>query len=253
MNKMKKALLMTLCAACLVVTTVFGTLAYLTDKESVTNTFTVGAVGLTLDEAKVKTDGTYETDSTYRFDENEYHLIPGHTYIKDPTVTVEAGSEDAYVRMIVTVENIDQLKRALPKSEIVTGNDGNETTVVFQENEKFYGEDGTTFLLQMLCSDWDPDIWRYEKYTESTNGEDCNGYYEFRYVGNDLENRENGIVVKSTDETKLDALFQTITVPGEIDNEHLAYLEDVKIVVSAHAIQADGFKNEGEAWEAFSK
>lgn len=214
-----KALLLIMCAVLLVATSAFGTLAYLTDKDTATNTFTVGSVGLKLDEADVNPDGTYVKDHDTRVQENEYHLLPGHTYYKDPTVTVDAGSEAAYVRMIVTVENIGQLQAALPDA-------------------KYYGTDGT-FLLQSLCGGWDPAIWVYEGYTAEGN----NGIYEFRY---------KETVAKSENATVLPDLFKTITVPGEIDNDHLAYLKDVKIVVNAHAIQADGFKTAEEAWSAFS-
>ena len=55
MKTAKKAMLMTLCAIILVVATVFGTMAYLTSTDEVNNTFTVGNVKITLDEAKVDT------------------------------------------------------------------------------------------------------------------------------------------------------------------------------------------------------
>ena len=58
MKKTKKVLILGLCAVLLVAASVLGTMAYLTDTKSVTNTFTVGNVAITLDEAKVKTDGT---------------------------------------------------------------------------------------------------------------------------------------------------------------------------------------------------
>lgn len=222
MKTRSKALLLSLCAVLLVAASVLGTMAYLTDTQVVTNTFTVGAVAITLDETDVNEYGVEESED--RVSANSYKLIPGHTYIKDPTVTVNAGSEDAYVRMIVTVENIDQLKQALPNSDNTT---------------KYYGTDNT-FLLQMLCGGWNPDIWQYEGYNESSDVK--TGNYEFRYYQ---------AVAKSSNATVLDDLFETITVPGEIDKDHITYLKDVKIVVNAHAIQADGFANADEAWEAF--
>lgn len=231
MKSKHKALRLSMCAVLLVAVSIFGTLAYLTDRDTVTNTFTVGSVGLKLDEADVKPDGSYETNPDSRVQANEYHLLPGHTYYKDPTVTVNAGSEDAYVRMIVTVKNIDQLKLALPNNGATA---------------KYYGTDGT-FLLQMLCVDengtctWNKDAWKMQGYTQSTDGK--NGAYEFRY---------KKIVDKPENDTVLADLFTHITVPGEIDNTHLAYLKDVKIVVNAHAIQADGFEDdEVGAWTAF--
>ncbi|MBO5159046.1 MAG: hypothetical protein J6B94_05585 [Lachnospiraceae bacterium] len=238
MKSKHKALLLSMCAVLLVAVSIFGTLAYLTDKDTVTNTFTVGSVGLSLDEADVKTDGSYETNHDSRVQANKYHLLPGHTYYKDPTVTVDAGSEDAYVRMMVKVEGLDSLKKAMPTDKFPT----------------FYNND--LFLLQNLCVDkdgnltWNKDVWQFETFHAEGTYANC---YEFRYVGNDTENPGNGIVVKSANETVLDDLFKTITVPGEIDNEHLAYLADVKIVVTAHAIQADGFADADEAWAAFSK
>ncbi|MDY5347494.1 MAG: hypothetical protein SPG37_07790, partial [Eubacteriales bacterium] len=58
MKTKNKALLLTLCAMLLVAASIFGTVAYLTSKtENVVNTFTVGQVKITLDEAKVDADG----------------------------------------------------------------------------------------------------------------------------------------------------------------------------------------------------
>lgn len=233
-----KALLLVLCAVLLVTASGLGTMAYLTDDDSATNTFTVGSVGLTLDETDVDNDTNKADNVTVngvvRDKANKYHLLPGHTYTKDPTVTVDKNSEDAYVRMIVNVERIDQLKAALP-------DDGNTA--------KYYAADGT-FLLQMLCNGWDNNVWAFEKFTQAEGS--TTGVYEFRFVGNDAEHPDNGIVVKNeNDNTPLPALFKSITVPGELDNTHLAYLKDVKIVVVAHAIQADGFANADAAWTAF--
>lgn len=97
MGKKTKALLLALCAVALVVTTVFSTMAYLTSNDSVTNTFSVGKVAITLDEA----DETNNTSS--RVKENAYHLLPGSTYTKDPTVHVAANSEDSWI--FVQVDN----------------------------------------------------------------------------------------------------------------------------------------------------
>lgn len=101
MNNMKKLRILLLCAVTLVAAGVFGTLAYFTDSEAVTNTFTVGQVGITLDETDVNELGV--KDGETRVQSNEYHLLPGYTYTKDPTVHVDAKSEDCY--LFVKVEN----------------------------------------------------------------------------------------------------------------------------------------------------
>ena len=102
MKKKTKALMLVLCAVLLVTASVLGTMAYLTSTDQVVNTFTVGKVAITLDEAKVKEDGTPVAGAA-RVKENAYHLLPGHTYTKDPTVHVQANSEDSFI--FVKVEN----------------------------------------------------------------------------------------------------------------------------------------------------
>ena len=211
---MKKKLTAVLTAVLIVVCSVAGTLAYLTDSDSVVNTFTVGQVHITLDEAKVNADGSV-VEGAERVNENEYHLIPGHTYAKDPTVTVEADSEECYVRMFVKVENIEALTSVL-------------------EGEKYVSEDGT-FLLQTLCGGWDSDVWEF---AGATGG----NIYEFRYYTS---------VAKDDEDTVLEPLFTTITLPGEeFGNEHMDGLAEVKINVYAQAVQKDGFATAENAWTA---
>lgn len=102
MRAKSKILATALAAALLVTGTVFGTMAYLTDQDKVTNTMTVGNIDITLDEAKTDADGTKESPEV-RVQKNTYKLVPGHEYTKDPTVHVEADSEDSYI--FVTVDN----------------------------------------------------------------------------------------------------------------------------------------------------
>lgn len=102
MKKKTKALMLVLCAVLLVTASVLGTMAYLTSTDEVVNTFTVGQVAITLDEAKVNPDGTAVTPAE-RVKANAYHLLPGHAYTKDPTVHVQANSEDSLI--FVKVEN----------------------------------------------------------------------------------------------------------------------------------------------------
>lgn len=104
MKTKSKALLMTLCAVLLVAASVLGTMAYLTSTTGpVTNTFSIGKIAITLDEAKVDLDGVAVTPAT-RGNGNAYKLVPGHTYTKDPTVHVtDENSENSWI--FVKVEN----------------------------------------------------------------------------------------------------------------------------------------------------
>ena len=104
--------LMALCAVVTIAASVMGTLSYLTDSEQAVNTFTIGNVDITLDETDVDTDGK-PIEGKPRVKENEYHLIPAGVYVKDPTVTVKKGSEEAYIRMLVTISDISVIKAVL--------------------------------------------------------------------------------------------------------------------------------------------
>mgnify|MGYP000395665376 CR=1 FL=1 len=74
-----------------------GTIAYLTDKtDTITNTFTVGKVNVTLTE-ETGADNGYE-----------YHVLPGQTTTKDPKVSVAPDDEDSYV--FVKVEASESFK-----------------------------------------------------------------------------------------------------------------------------------------------
>ncbi len=103
MKRTKKILVTLLCAVLLVTGTVAVTVAYLTSTtDVVNNTFTVGTVEITLDEADVDEYGVAVTPAS-RVIENTYKLIPGHTYAKDPTVHVDSTSENCY--LFVKIQN----------------------------------------------------------------------------------------------------------------------------------------------------
>ena len=211
--KRSKSLVLALCAILLVVGTILGTVAYLQDTASVVNTFTVGNVHLKLDEAVVDekgepTGGRTETG-------NAYHLLPGETYTKDPTVTVLKGSEESYVRMMLTLNCASELDAIFaPNGAVLT--------------EIFKGYDATKWT-----------------YVDVTRGNDNTITYEFRYF--------ETVKPEQNDDLVLDALFDTVTVPNTMTGEQLATIADLKITVEAHAIQATGFANADDAWTAFSK
>lgn len=102
MKTKTKVFALSLCAVLLVAVTVFTTVAFLKSSDSVTNTFTVGKVAITLDEAEVDEYGVTVSGAA-RVKANTYKLIPGHEYTKDPTVHFAAGSEASW--LFVKVEN----------------------------------------------------------------------------------------------------------------------------------------------------
>lgn len=101
MKKMIKPLLLAATAIMLVAATVFATMAYMTATATVTNVFTVGNVTLNMFESNVNSDGTLVAPpvagAMKTAKANTYHLLPGLTYIKDPTVYVNASSDKSYL------------------------------------------------------------------------------------------------------------------------------------------------------------
>ena len=108
--KKTKILAIVLCMVLVAGISIAGTLAYLTDTAKNENTFTVGKVGIDMTEALVDEYGDPVAGAT-RVYGNEYKLIPGHTYTKDPTITVDAGSEDSWL-FVKIVNDIAALEKA---------------------------------------------------------------------------------------------------------------------------------------------
>ena len=109
--QMKKTLTVLLALVLVIAMSVAGTMAYLTSTtDTVTNSFTVGNVAITLDEAQVDVYGAAVTPAA-RVKANTYKLIPGHSYTKDPTVHVAAGSEDCWL-FVQVVNGISGLEAA---------------------------------------------------------------------------------------------------------------------------------------------
>ena len=239
MKKAKKVLLLVLCAVLLVGASVAATVAYLTSTKTVTNTFTVGNVQIKLDEANLDAETGETLDGRTESGNENVRLIPGRTIGKDPTVTVLQDSENCYVRMKVKVTNIANLKKAFEK-----------LTYTGVHGEQYYVTEDGMFKLHLIVNGWTEEEWAFVDCTSDPDN-DANVIYEFRYVGEKAT--DVGYVPKNTtDNTVLSDLFTELTIPKTMTGEYLAYLEYVDIIVTAEAIQAEGFNNANDAWSVFS-
>ena len=190
-----------------------GTLAYLTSTATVKNTFTVGKVAITLDEAEVTEYGEAVTPAS-RVKENTYKLLPGHTYNKDPMVTVLAGSEPSYIKMTVTFSKANEL------DAIFAPTGGADLISIFK------GYDAANWINKGNTKDATANTRTYEFwYKEAVGAPDG--------------------------DVALDALFDSITVPGEITQKQLETIADMTITVNAYAIQADGSTDAADAWRKY--
>lgn len=215
--KNTKTALVVVCAILLVAASIMGTLAYLTDTtDEVKNTFSVGKVTITLDEAKINTNGepldedgkvVDDANLAERVTENTYVMIPGHEYTKDPTIHVAADSEDCY--LFVTIDN----GIASVEHTIAGQLDRTDTGIRY----KWTAVEGYSNL---YC------------YT----------------VDGDLK-KPNVVHGGSTP-----YVFKTITIDETATYAQLEALKnaDAKIEINAYAVQVDGFKGKTamEIWEA---
>lgn len=207
MKKSGKILALVLAAVLLVGASVFGTMAYLTSTDVVTNTFTVGKVSLTLDEAEVGTDGKALTGETAeRVKENSYKLLPGKVYDKDPTVHVGADSEPAW--LFVKVEN---------GIAAIEAEEADYTSIAAQIVDN--GWAALTGVENVYCKAYNP---------ASPDVLDYNVFETFKIKG-DI----NG-----------DALAAYATKTTEDSNS------GAQIVVTAYAVQSEGFADAAAAWAA---
>lgn len=246
-----KALLLTLCAALLVVASVLTTLSYLTDTKKVENVFTVGNVKITLDELKVDEYGKEmvkvtcngeevfikredidayekehvgcEIEQPCRVIANEYKLIPGHTYIKDPTIHILADSIDCY--LFVTVDN------AIADIE-------DDTTIAAQMETLGWGKVAgytNVYAYYGVAAEGQPAPTALKKIDRSESVQDFVVFKTFKIKGDQITATDLAKYKTETDETKPD--------------------NGNKVVVNAYAVQAEGFEGKTaiEVWEvAFS-
>lgn len=214
---MKKKILIIVSFILVSTLSVYFTLAYLTDKKTVVNTFTVGEVNISLKETKVDSLGIPLQDEE-KTTNNKYHLLPGKTYTKDPTLTVEAGSEEAYIRILVTLNMYKELK------------------------EIFNNE----FSPINYIEGYNKDKWIY--INNKVNTKENTITYEFRYY-----KTVSGYNNSEKESVTLEPLFTKIKVPGEIETKDLEKISDLEIKVVGHAIQSSGFDSVDVAWQAFNE
>lgn len=211
----KKTILMMLFTIFFLFISIGFTVAYFTDEEKASNVYTIGKVSISLNETDVDELGV-PIENAKRVYDNQYHLMPGYTYVKDPTITVNAGSNDSYVRLLVTINSIEEL------NEIFDGN----------------------FSPKTLVNAWNKEKWIY---TDVYDNGDNSNTYEFRYY-----KVVNGLNGEKKENNKLEPLFNSFTVPSDLTKEELSMLKDLNITIIGQAIQNAGFEDDVDnAWKAF--
>ena len=253
---MKKTIAIVALVVLVAVASVLGTLAYLTDTKTATNTFTVGNVKIELLESslhrenagvangqtstselwsdvkmegtgntsKYKAGDTFYTDAQIEANAQEYKcenvkLNPGQSYHKMPYVK-NTGANDAYIRIRVMFPA--DLDTAILNSSMYTS-----TALNNKEFTLAYDNSGPV----------ERDGIKYNVYTFTRIDPLASGELTYWNV------------------------WGTVHMDADVTNEELAnffgegkpYANGIfPVLVEADAIQADGFANATEAWEAFA-
>lgn len=200
-KKLAKIVALSMAAVSLVLVTVLVTVAFLTSKSGpITNTFTVGDVEIYMDESSVSEDGVQINDE--RRQVNQYRLVPGRTYTKDPIIHVKADSEASYLFVeinngIVGIETEDT-------SKTIKGQMENNNWKLIEETETasiyVYAKEGDV-ATQILRTNEIQNIPVFETFTVATN-KDISTYANAQVVLTAYAIQAEGISVESDQDVK---------------------------------------------------
>ena len=198
----KKSILLTLTAVVLAMAIgVGGTIAYFTSTtEDVKNTFTVGNVAITLDEAEVTYANDKWTPGEDRVQSNTYeNVYPGAELPKDPTIHVADNSQQAYVAMKVVIS-----KAAAWKALAVDHDSLNDLETVFEG----YNEADWTKIAATVQGDNLVYVYMWEQGKVS--------------AGDDL------------------CLFTAMNIPAELSSDEIKTIDGFTVTATGYAVQAQG-------------
>lgn len=206
------------------------TFAYFTDTEGdLTNTVTFGHVDISFTETSEASEGVLAGEETYTGEEPDEvftglsftDVMPGDVYSKEPVVTVETDSQDAYVRiqMLITVTDVN--------------GDNDMNTALDVEPD-----DVLSWLNIDEDNEWNLEIGTVETAPVDPQNPDTvvktlevTAYY-------DAGDADSADAILSA--TEYVTLFTTVTFPGmELNNYNID--DEYSIVMTAEAIQADNF------------
>jgi len=201
-----------------------GTIAYLTDTDSATNTITVGAIDIDLDEPN------------WDDDNDGKDKVPGDTEVKDPIVTAVDG--DSYMRVVVSFYDT-------ATGDLITDTDRIDlilNTIYFDSTYDVATQTPGTGLVKGNSYSL-ADLAAFDHVNpnftfDSTRVADAGiRYYNY-----------NGIFSANTDDVAV--LFTNIVIPTDYTSAQTALLGNFQIKIVAEAIQAANFADADAAFAA---
>ncbi|MCI5485503.1 MAG: CalY family protein [Clostridiales bacterium] len=245
----KKIIALCLVVALAATAVIGGTLAYFTDTDEATNTFTMGNVKIALQE---------------KFDKDNAVLRPGtqkQNAIQKEVTIKNTGSEDAYVWYEFYIPtDLDSTDGSTGTNNIVHVNSAGRTWDTYRENNKYWAEGQTEALPLAQTWDHDPEvelgITGTEGYIrqETINGIKYNVYLAL-YHGKLAKDEVTSVGMTQVYlDSKVDnAVDENGNVYYTINGKPLTYdlTQGVNIIVKAYGIQAAGFDSVYAAYSAY--
>jgi len=265
MQKKRNAIMAVLAVALVAALTIGGTLAYMTDSESLLNTFKVGDLDISIDEP------------SYKPCKEEDDRVPGDSFPKDPTVKLWQG--EAYMRVLVEFYDIasgalitDADRLALIWHTLYY--DKNFSTAPIGPGGKYAGSSNLMLWYDnTVAHPINNEV--HKNYTKDYLYGAANGleakypgqfsswYNKFdfelqtvasgKYYLNYKNSGSNDIFTMSAGEVKV---FTSVVFPSDWNQTEMRILQGAdgyKIKFTVQAIQAQGFANRTQAFEALDK
>ncbi len=215
----------------------YQTYSYFTEKEEVTNVFTVGDFDISLKEPEWNPQ-----------DGDGVNMYPGYTVYKNPTVKnmtdPGTGEQPCYLQMRMKVQNekgemitdqktLDMIRQTIRYDRSYTGSWGKTGEAENLQQGRIPGYSAEDLASIPMVN---------PSFREVNTGKA--GEYLFQYEGGD-----DGIM-KAEDEA---VLFTNIVIPTNWGNEDIAQVGRFQILVSAEAIQSKGFASAEDAFDVLGK
>ena len=276
----KKITAIFLCVALVAIAIVGASLAYFTDTDAATNTFTVGNVKIDLIESRYHREGNdnsgdttipdptntasgmkYVTDGHKAFTDEEIkedattyvqeylnvkgsNMVPGRGVAKSPYV-INTGANDAYIRirvMLPTAANNDYVN--VHDGGVIT-NVWCSTSMLSGEfvNTKSGGQANEPYINKAAVT---RDGVTYDVYTFVRVKPLAAGKMTEWNVWNNIGINKDATAADIQKAIDAGAIKETVTDSG-------AKTLTLNVLVEADAIQAEGFANAAAAWAAFDK
>lgn len=236
-KKMGKKTVGVMAAVLLCTAGAYQTYSYFTEKEEVTNVFTVGDFDISMKEPEWNpADG------------DGVNMYPGYTVYKNPTVKNMTdpgiGEQPCYLQMRMKIQNekgeiitdqktLDMIRRTIRYDKTYTGKWDKTGKAEKLQQGKIPGySEGDISGIPMVNPD----------FQEVNTGKA--GEYLFQYKGG------NGGIMRAGEET---VLFTNVVIPTNWGNKDMEQIGRFQIIVSAEAIQSNGFASAQDAFAALGQ